>query len=88
MGRTSKTITLSLPLEMATKIEELVREEGRTKSELLREALTRYIEEQEWERIYKYGERKAKELGIREKDVDRIIHEYRAEKRKAQSSTG
>ena len=50
MARTTKTITLSLPPEMVDKIEELMKEEGRTRSELLREALRRYAEEQEMEK--------------------------------------
>ena len=47
MARVTKTITLSLPPEMVDKIKELMKEEGRTRSELLREALRRYAEEQE-----------------------------------------
>ena len=73
MGRTSKTITLSLPPEMADKIEELMKEEGRTRSELLREALRRYAEEQEMKKIYRYGEIKAREKGITEGQIEDII---------------
>ncbi|MEA1965516.1 MAG: ribbon-helix-helix domain-containing protein [Candidatus Aerophobetes bacterium] len=88
MGRTTKTISLSVPPEMAEKIKKLMNKEGRTRSELIREALRRYVEEQEWKEIYRYGEMKAREKGIKEEDVDRIIHEYREEKRKAQSGAG
>jgi len=88
MGRTTKIISLSILPEMAEKIKELMKKEGRTRSELIREALRRYIEEQEWKEIYRYGEIKTKEKGIREEDVDRIIHEYREEKRKTQSGVG
>ena len=83
MGRTTKTISLSLPPEMAKKIKELMKKEGRTRSELIREALRRYVEEQEWKEICQYGEMKAKQKGIKEEDVDQIVHEYREEKRKA-----
>lgn len=83
MARVTKTITLSVPPMMADKIKELMEEEGRTRSELLREALRRYIEEQEWKKIYRYGEIKAREKGITEDDIERIVHEYRAEKRRA-----
>lgn len=88
MGRTTKTISLSVPPEMAEKIKELMKKEGRTRSELIREALRRYVEEQEWKEIYRYGEMKAREKGIKEEDVDRIVHEYREEKRKTKSSAG
>ena len=73
MGRTTKTISLSLPPEMAEKIKELMKKEGRTRSELIREALRRYAEEQEWKEIYRYGEMKAKEKGITEDQVEDII---------------
>ena len=73
MARVTKTITLSLPPEMADKIEELMKEEGRTRSELLREALRRYAEEQEWKKIYRYGEMKARVKGITEEQIEDII---------------
>ena len=73
MGRTTKVISLSLPPEMAEKIKELMKKEGRTRSELIREALRRYVEEQEWKEIYRYGEMKAKEKGITEDQVEDII---------------
>jgi CopG family transcriptional regulator / antitoxin EndoAI len=77
MARVTKTITLSLPPEMVDKIEELMKEEGRTRSELLREALQRYAEEQEWKKIYRYGEKKAKEKGITEDQIEDIIDAHR-----------
>jgi len=73
MARTTKTITLSLPPEMVDKIEELMKEEGRTRSELLREALRRYAEEQEMKKIHRYGEIKAREKGITEDQIEDII---------------
>ncbi len=35
----------------------------------------------ESERLSRYGERQAKKLGIKPKDIDRLIHEYRRERR-------
>ncbi len=77
MARVTKTITLSLPPEMVDKIEELMKEEGRTRSELLREALRRYAEEKEWKKIYRYGEKKAREKGITEDQIEDIINARR-----------
>src|SRR5262249_39608904 len=51
------------------------------KSELVREALRRYIEDREWEAGRSYGSARARALGITEADVDRLIHEHRQEKR-------
>jgi CopG family transcriptional regulator/antitoxin EndoAI len=77
MARATKTITLSLSPKILDKIEELMKEEGRTRSELLREALRRYAEEQEWKKIYRYGELKAREKGITEDQVEDIIDAHR-----------
>ena len=52
--RNTKTITFSLPPEMAEQVQNVMREEGRTMSELIREALRNYMEEREWLRIIRY----------------------------------
>jgi CopG family transcriptional regulator/antitoxin EndoAI len=82
MPRTTKTITISLPPEMAAQVEEIMKQEGRTKSELMREALRRYMLAREWRGLARYGQRRAEELGITPDDVERLIDESRAEQRK------
>ena len=77
MGRTTKTITFSLPPEMADQVTEIMKSEGRTKSELLREALRRYIEDREWRQVLRYGERRAREQGIDPEDVESLVKGYR-----------
>ena len=52
--RNTKTITFSLPPEMAQQVQEVMREEGRTMSELIREALRNYMEEREWLRMIRH----------------------------------
>jgi len=74
---------------MLADVTQLAKKERRTKSELVREALRRYLEDREWKAIRAYGAARA--LGITEADVDRLIHEHRREKRKKSSrlrSTG
>ena len=46
--RKTETITFSLPPEMAEQLRQVVKEEDRTVSELLREAIRLYMEEREW----------------------------------------
>ncbi|MYC06783.1 MAG: ribbon-helix-helix protein, CopG family [Chloroflexi bacterium] len=46
--RNTATITFSLSPEMAQELREVVKEEDRTVSELLREAIRLYMEEREW----------------------------------------
>ncbi len=78
MPRTTKTITISLPPEMLEQIERIMKEEGRTKSELLREAIRCYVEDREWERLKRYAEQKARERGITtEEQVNELIHARR-----------
>ena len=48
--RISRTITFSLPPEMAEQVQAVMREEGRNMSELVREALRLYMEERELRR--------------------------------------
>ena len=46
--RKTDTITFSLPPEMAEQVRQVVKDEDRTVSELLREAIRLYMEEREW----------------------------------------
>ena len=59
--RNTKTITFSLPPEMAQQVQDVMREEGRTMSELIREALRNYMEEREWLRTIRYERLKERE---------------------------
>ena len=79
MPRTTKTITFSLPPEMADRLDEAVQQQGRSRSEFLREAVLRYIEECEWRQLLRYGEERARERGIGPEDVSGLVEEYRAE---------
>ena len=79
MPRTTRTITFSLPPDIADRVNEVMKQQGRSRSEFLREALLRYIEECEWRQLVQYGERKARERGIGPEDVASLVDEYRAE---------
>ena len=59
--RNTKTITFSLPPEMAEQVQQVMKEEGRTMSELIREALRNYMEEREWLRAIRYEKLKEQE---------------------------
>ena len=59
--RNTKTITFSLPPEMAERVQNVMREEGRTMSELIREALRNYMEEREWLSNIRYERLKERE---------------------------
>jgi CopG family transcriptional regulator/antitoxin EndoAI len=75
--RTSKILSLSLPPTLLREAERLAKKEGRTKSELFREALRRYLQERRWAELRRYGTQQARKLGLMETDVERLIAEYR-----------
>lgn len=77
MGRTTKTITISIPPEMESQIEYLMQEEGRTRSELVREALRQYVVEREWRALQRYGQARAQAAGVTEEDVEDAVDEQR-----------
>ncbi|MDR7402575.1 MAG: ribbon-helix-helix protein, CopG family [Armatimonadota bacterium] len=76
--RTTRTWTVSLPPSLVREAERAARQERRTKSELVREALRFYLEEQRWRKLQRRTALQAQALGIRtEEDVNRIVHEVR-----------
>jgi predicted transcriptional regulator len=86
--RIAKTVSITLPPELLAKAQEIAQREHRTMSELMREALRRYMTTETrssfdgWDTLLEGTRAKARELGvITEEDVDRIVHEYRREKR-------
>jgi hypothetical protein len=48
---------------------------------VLQDAVKRYMREKRWQKIYAYGEARAKELGLTEEDIPRLIAETRNELR-------
>mgnify|MGYP001048696774 CR=1 FL=1 len=78
-----KNLDLQEIQEVLQEAENIAKEENRSRNELMREALRRYIAERELRRLQRYGMKKAKELGLKEEDVQRLIDEYRAEQANA-----
>ena len=77
--RTTKLITISVFAEFLEKVDQVAKEENRTRSELWREAMRRYIAARELRRLQQYGTKKAQVLGLKEEDVPRLIEESRAD---------
>ena len=48
MPTSRKAITFSMPPEMAEEVQQVLKEEGRTMSEFLRDAIRLYMDEREW----------------------------------------
>lgn len=66
MPRKTKTITFSLPPEMAAVVEEIRKDEGRTTSELIREALRHYAQEREWRRAARFAGQRGVERAVQD----------------------
>jgi hypothetical protein len=62
-------------------VEDAAREQNREPAEVLEEAWSRYVEEQCWTRLVSVGQENARRLGLEESDTERLIAEYRQEKR-------
>ena len=73
------SITFSLLSELANQVQKLSARQGLTRSQLAQEALRRYIEDIEWERVTRNFEQKAREAGIGPEDVADLIDEHRSE---------
>jgi predicted transcriptional regulator len=76
---TGQTENLSLPDGLQTEIEKVARAQERTVNEVLAEAVDRYIREDQWQSLKSYGRQKARERGIKQNDVLRLIAESRRE---------
>lgn len=75
--RTTKILSLSLPPQLLREAERVAKREGRTRSELFREALRRYVEERRWRELQRYGAQRSRRVGLRESDVPRVVEEHR-----------
>ncbi len=79
--RESKVRSFSLPPAQLKEIEARAKKENRTLSELIREALRRYLYERDLEDLRAKSQAKAARLGITEADVIPLIHQLRRERR-------
>lgn len=75
----TQTLNIALPRDLVKKVDETAKKEYRNRSELIRQALTSYIEKRaRWKRILTEGKEYGKKMGIKsEEDVNRIVREYR-----------
>ena len=72
---------ISLPEPLLAEIRSAAQAEHRSVDEVLTDAVKRYIEERSWTKLLDYGAERAKTLGVKESDIDRLIAESRVEQR-------
>ena len=81
--RSTCTLSVTLPPEMLKRAQSIAKRESRTMSELVREALRHYDRQTWWNDVNAYGRQRAQERGLRELDVERLVHESRRRSTKA-----
>jgi hypothetical protein len=57
--------------------ERLAREQGRSVSQVLADAVSRYLRDEQWQRLKDYGRERATAMGLTEADVPRLIDQSR-----------
>jgi CopG family transcriptional regulator / antitoxin EndoAI len=76
--RPTRTITISLPPDLAAQVDREAGAEGLTRSELARVALRQYLDRRDrWERLFAYGEQAAHRLRVTEDDVLEAVEQHR-----------
>jgi metal-responsive CopG/Arc/MetJ family transcriptional regulator len=74
----TQMINFSIPKPLLSALDEQAKNEVKTRSEAMRDAIRLYIRQrQELDSIFAFGKKKAKKLGLKQSDVERLIDEYR-----------
>lgn len=73
----SRLLSVSVPDELAAEAEALARATGKTKSEVVRDALRRHVQHEHFADLQRYGRDRAEARGIGPEDVERMIDELR-----------
>ncbi len=71
---------ISLSNDLVDLIKKTATVQGRKPEEVVEDAVTHYVSDKRWQRVLDYGKGQAKALGYTEEDVERLIHDSRAER--------
>ncbi len=74
----SRLLSVSIPDDLAAEIESLAETSGRTKSELVRNALRRQIRLERFAALQRFGRDRAEVTGVGPEDVEALVDEIRA----------
>ena len=80
MIRHAQPITITMPHKLLLIADKIAKQEGRSRSELFRDALRAFLWKRKWEMVQAYGSQKAKETGLKEEDIESIVDEVRRSK--------
>ncbi len=82
MPRKSFVLSISLPPELSTDLDEVASQERRSRSELVREAVRQYILLNRWRALREKASLRAIARGLKEEDVERLVDEERSARRR------
>ncbi|HTD09615.1 MAG TPA: ribbon-helix-helix protein, CopG family [Solirubrobacteraceae bacterium] len=74
----SRLLSVSVPDELAAEAEALARATGKTKSEVVRDALRRHVQHEHFADLQRYGRSRAETLGLAPEDVEGLVDDLRA----------
>jgi CopG family transcriptional regulator/antitoxin EndoAI len=77
----AKLLSVSIPDDLMREAEAIARAQGKTKSEVVRDALRRYVRLEQLEELRRYGRERAERLGVGPEDVEALVDELRTESR-------
>ncbi len=73
----AKILSVSLPDELMRETEQLALAQGKTKSDLVREALRRQVQLGQLRELQRYGRDRAEERAIGPEDVEGLVDAFR-----------
>jgi metal-responsive CopG/Arc/MetJ family transcriptional regulator len=74
----SRLLSVSIPDQLAADAEALARASGKTKSEVVRDALRHHLQHERFAELQRYGRSRAEMLGIAPEDAEALVDELRA----------
>jgi metal-responsive CopG/Arc/MetJ family transcriptional regulator len=76
----SRLLSVSLPDDLAEETDALAQSLGKTRSEVVRDALRRQVQIERFAALQSYGRERAEALGIGPDDSEALVDELRAER--------
>lgn len=74
----SRLLSVSLPDDLAEETDALAQSLGKTRSEVVRDALRRQVQVERFAELQRYGRERAEALGIGPEDTEALVDEIRS----------
>ncbi len=74
----ARLLSVSIPDDLAAEAESLAHATGKTKSEVVRDALRRHVQHERLAGLQRHGRERAESLGVGPEDVEQLVDDLRA----------